>query len=72
MMYQSEGVARCCIACKGAILKDQWMLDLFRANASRPVVWIHGDCVRKVIENYILRKEQREATSAGVGILGPG
>ena len=61
MDYRQNDIPRDCALCGRPILPDEHMLDLFRAESSKPdpvtrLLWAHTRCCVRAVENWIAKR----------------
>lgn len=74
MTYRQNKVDRgiCCV-CQKPFKEDEWIMDLFRFEASLPgadprkhdLIWVHETCARRSMEKWILTKERKANAANG-------
>lgn len=64
-MYRNVGdCVRTCSICSKEIVQNDWMLDLFRAEPSQVVEWVHDVCARRMLEIFLVKKRMRESAAS--------
>lgn len=76
MTYRQNEVARTCAICDKSIVKDEWIMDLYRSTANpgpaQKVEWIHENCARKAIEVFLMKRKARLHQDTHAQICGQG
>ena len=58
--FRQDDVERKCCICNKLIMRDDFMLDLFRRNSGNSRVrWAHATCIRSTIEFVIEKRDAR-------------